>query len=156
MRPTSKPTREGTHGNDRPLGTASWTHPADVVAQHRYTNGALWLGRSPTDEATPIGFGDDRHVLLTSGNRGGKGTTFIVPNLVLWPVGGGCGPEGRECDPHGGAARTGVRVLRRHGPASPCPRSIRRRQQCPRNSEADSIRSMPSIPLIPKLSIEPP
>lgn len=70
---------------DRPLGTASWTHPADVIAQHRYTNGALWLGRSPTDEATPIGFGDDRHVLLTSGNRGGKGTTFIVPNLVLWP-----------------------------------------------------------------------
>ena len=71
--------------HDRPLGTASWTHPADVVAQHHYTNGALWLGRSPTDEATPIGFGDDRHVLLASGNRGGKGTTFIVNNLALWP-----------------------------------------------------------------------
>jgi type IV secretory pathway TraG/TraD family ATPase VirD4 len=69
---------------ERPLVTASWASHEDVVTRYRYKPGALWLGRSPTNEATPLGFDDDRHVLLVSGTRGGKGTTFIVPNLIRW------------------------------------------------------------------------
>lgn len=70
---------------ERPLGTVSWASHEDVVTRYRYKHGSLWLGRSPTNEATPLGFDDDRHVLLVSGTRGGKGTTFIVPNLIRWP-----------------------------------------------------------------------
>ena len=33
----------------------------------------------------PIGYGDDRHICLVSGNRGGKGTSLIINNLCFWP-----------------------------------------------------------------------
>ncbi|MEM6852893.1 MAG: type IV secretory system conjugative DNA transfer family protein [Planctomycetota bacterium] len=51
-----------------------------------HEEGRFWLGRAPGSEAAePLGFGDDRHVLLVSGSRSGKGTTTIIPNLLLWP-----------------------------------------------------------------------
>ncbi|MEP3901558.1 MAG: type IV secretory system conjugative DNA transfer family protein [Rhodopirellula bahusiensis] len=31
-----------------------------------------------------MGFGDDRHVLIVGGTRGGKGTTFLINNLCHW------------------------------------------------------------------------
>lgn len=35
-------------------------------------------------DATGLGYVDDRHVCLVSGSRGGKGTGVIVPNLCFW------------------------------------------------------------------------
>ncbi len=63
-----------------PLGTAQWQEPGE---EHRYETGDLWVGHSPT--GMPVGLRDDRHVLLVSGARGGKGASIIVPNLCAWP-----------------------------------------------------------------------
>jgi type IV secretory pathway TraG/TraD family ATPase VirD4 len=54
-----------------------------MEARHPYKAGKIWLGRS--QNPLPIGYGDDRHVCLVSGTRGGKGTSIIVNNLALWP-----------------------------------------------------------------------
>lgn len=70
---------------NKPLGTARWADPVEVIDRHEFAEGALWLGRSPTDDDTALGFADDRHVCLVSGSRAGKGTTVIVNNLALWP-----------------------------------------------------------------------
>lgn len=73
------------------LGTARWLSPVVVAEKHPYSEGRIWVGRSPlpndayASEGSAIGFKDDRHVLLVGGNRSGKGATFIVPNLCLWP-----------------------------------------------------------------------
>ena len=48
-------------------------------------NGQIWVGETFDGGPVPIGYRDDRHVLLVSGTRGGKGTGVIIPNLCLWP-----------------------------------------------------------------------
>ncbi len=68
---------------NRSLGTAAWATPSDVAAQ-TFQPGDLWLSRSADAEENPIGFDDDRHVLLVGGSRGGKGTSIIINNLCLW------------------------------------------------------------------------
>src|SRR5690606_26090574 len=65
-----------------PLGTAAW-YRAEGAAVRPFAHGDFWLGRLANGQ--PMGFRDDRHVLLTSGTRGGKGTSIIVPNLCMWP-----------------------------------------------------------------------
>jgi type IV secretory pathway TraG/TraD family ATPase VirD4/uncharacterized membrane protein len=65
---------------ERALGTAQWASPS--VNDH-FKQGDIWLGRAP-DQGS-LGYRDDRHVMLVSGSRGGKGTSSIVPNLCLWP-----------------------------------------------------------------------
>jgi type IV secretory pathway TraG/TraD family ATPase VirD4 len=67
-----------TPGQTR-LGTAEW-RPDILLPQ--YQIGAIWLGR--TADGASVGVRDDRHVLVCSGSRSGKGTSFIVPNLCLW------------------------------------------------------------------------
>jgi type IV secretory pathway TraG/TraD family ATPase VirD4 len=67
------------------IATAEWADPALVEEKYLYRDGEVWLGRSATDRLVPLGFSDDRHVCLVSGSRGGKGTTSIVNNIVLWP-----------------------------------------------------------------------
>jgi len=67
------------------LGTAQWEEPKSVEKKIPYKEGTFWLGRSITDKRKPLGYGDDRHICLVSGSRGGKGTSFIIPNLCLWP-----------------------------------------------------------------------
>lgn len=67
------------------VATAEWADPALVDAQYAYREGTVWLGRSGSEHETPVGYRDDRHVCLVSGSRGGKGTSSIVNNLILWP-----------------------------------------------------------------------
>jgi type IV secretory pathway TraG/TraD family ATPase VirD4 len=68
-----------------PLGTAQWMGQAE--ASHKLAmpaNGRsdrVWIGEALNDSATSFGYADDRHVLLVSGTRGGKGAGIIVPNL---------------------------------------------------------------------------
>ena len=73
---------------DVPLGTAQWMGPAEAAARMSFhpetPNDRTWLGEACEPLATPLGYGDDRHVCLVSGTRGGKGTGLIVPNLCFW------------------------------------------------------------------------
>jgi type IV secretory pathway TraG/TraD family ATPase VirD4 len=65
------------------LGTAQWEEQALVAKRYPFAEGKFWLGRS--EDATAIGYRDDRHVCLVSGTRGGKGTSVIINNLCFWP-----------------------------------------------------------------------
>jgi type IV secretory pathway TraG/TraD family ATPase VirD4 len=71
-----------------PLGTAQWMGLRE--AAHKFgmppdsPSDRLWIGETLNDEATALGYGDDRHVTLVSGTRGGKGAGVIIPNLCLW------------------------------------------------------------------------
>ena len=67
------------------IATAEWADPGLVEEKYLYSDGEVWLGRSARDRRVPLGFCDDRHVCLVSGSRGGKGTTSIINNLILWP-----------------------------------------------------------------------
>lgn len=65
-----------------PLGTANW-YRFDHDKRPTCKAGDLFLGRLPTGES--VGYSDDRHVLITAGTRSGKGASFLVPNISLWP-----------------------------------------------------------------------
>jgi type IV secretory pathway TraG/TraD family ATPase VirD4 len=67
------------------IATAEWANPEQVEQSYPYNDGTVWLGRSCGENNTGIGCRDDRHVCLVSGSRGGKGTTSIINNLILWP-----------------------------------------------------------------------
>ena len=65
-----------------PLGTAAWLQfPSG--ARPTFSRGDFWLSRLDSGEA--VGFRDDRHVLVASGTRAGKGVSVLIPNLCLWP-----------------------------------------------------------------------
>jgi Type IV secretory system Conjugative DNA transfer/WD domain, G-beta repeat len=84
-----------------PLGTAQWMSAGEELATFGFddrlfrlnddglwegrSNGQVWIGESFENNSAPLGYRDDRHVLLVSGTRGGKGTGLIIPNLCLWP-----------------------------------------------------------------------
>ena len=61
-----------------------FTLNADELWEGR-ANGQIWVGETFDGERSAIGYRDDRHVMLVSGTRGGKGTGIIIPNLCLWP-----------------------------------------------------------------------
>jgi type IV secretory pathway TraG/TraD family ATPase VirD4 len=71
-----------------PLGTAQWMGMAE--AAHRLgvpandSSDRILIGEPLNDNAVSFGYADDRHVLLVSGTRGGKGAGVIVPNLCQW------------------------------------------------------------------------
>lgn len=44
----------------------------------------LFMGRSLYNPFLNIGLEDSRHMLTIAGSRAGKGTTVIIPNLLLW------------------------------------------------------------------------
>src|ERR1035438_6220844 len=67
------------------IATAKWADPSLVEQNYAYRDGAIWLGRSASENQVPVGYLDDRHVCLVSGSRGGKGTTSIIPTLLTWP-----------------------------------------------------------------------
>jgi type IV secretory pathway TraG/TraD family ATPase VirD4 len=67
------------------IATAEWASPEEIEERYRYHEGTVWLGRSLSENPAPTGYRDDRHVCVVSGSRGGKGTTSIVNNLILWP-----------------------------------------------------------------------
>ena len=60
------------------LASASWHNGIP-----QFCDGMIWLGRDAANQ--PVGVDDDRHVFTAAGNRSGKGISFIVPNLFLWP-----------------------------------------------------------------------
>ena len=59
-------------------GTSYWHLPS-----HDFVTGRLWLGRD--GDGKPVGIDDNRHIVTVAGSRAGKGTSLIVPNLMLYP-----------------------------------------------------------------------
>ncbi|MBO6549312.1 MAG: type IV secretory system conjugative DNA transfer family protein [Rhizobiales bacterium] len=49
-----------------------------------YKKNALYVGRSLFNPFNDIGLDGEAHMLTVAGSRGGKGTTAIIPNLLLW------------------------------------------------------------------------
>ena len=66
---------------ERPLGTAEWDR--DGLSVRDYRPGDFWLGRSA--DGAMKGVGDDRHVMICCGTRGGKGVSVLIPNIIHWP-----------------------------------------------------------------------
>lgn len=59
-------------------GTSYWHS-----SSHDFVTGRLWLGRDGNGK--PVGIDDNRHIVTVAGSRAGKGTSLIVPNLMLYP-----------------------------------------------------------------------
>jgi|GEM_PF-366069 len=64
--------------------TAHWADPA-VLEQVGYEPGETWFGYTLTEHPSPFGYSDDRHIVTIAGNRAGKGTCAIIPNLCEHP-----------------------------------------------------------------------
>ena len=74
----------GTPAESGGAPRALWLDP-ELLAQSdtwRYETGKLFLGASG---GHAIGIADNRHCLTIAGSRAGKGTSAIVPNLLLYP-----------------------------------------------------------------------
>lgn len=69
------------HGGSVPLGTAAMSDGRGFLKPMQM--GDYWLGFDHTGQG--VAFRDNRHVLICGGTRGGKGVSFIVPNLCVWP-----------------------------------------------------------------------
>lgn len=67
------------------LATARWADPEFVAGRYEFKPGAFWLGRHPHLSEIPLGYLDDRHVLVCAGTRSGKGRSLIVNNMAVWP-----------------------------------------------------------------------
>jgi len=72
-----QPPRGFSDHTDQLLASASWQ-----ALTSPYRKGCIYLGRNGKGEA--IGVNDDRHLFTAAGNRAGKGTSLIIPNLYLW------------------------------------------------------------------------
>ncbi|MFZ5734735.1 MAG: type IV secretory system conjugative DNA transfer family protein [Pseudomonadota bacterium] len=70
---------EAVNAHQTQLGTAAWLLERNL---RQFQVGDVWLGR--TQSGDRVGIRDDRHVLVCSGSRAGKGTSFIIPNLCMW------------------------------------------------------------------------
>ena len=62
------------------LGTAEW---ASETPLRSAKPGEFLIGLNPQGDV--LGHRDDGHVAMVCRTRGGKGTSFIVPNLIEWP-----------------------------------------------------------------------
>ncbi len=67
------------------LATARWADPEFVAGRYEFKPGAFWLGRHPHLSEIPLGYLDDRHVLVCAGTRSGKGRSLIINNMAVWP-----------------------------------------------------------------------
>lgn len=80
--------RPGTPEASGQTARALWL-PPDVLARSSecaYESGKVVLGAvMGGDDLTHIGVRDNRHLMTIAGTRAGKGTSVIVPNLLLYP-----------------------------------------------------------------------
>lgn len=74
----------GTPANYGDAPRALWMPPPTLAGHEfwKYQTGKVFLGAS-CDQT--IGIADNRHLLTIAGSRSGKGTSAIVPNLLLYP-----------------------------------------------------------------------
>lgn len=71
----------GVAGRDDMVPAARWAEPGELGEAWAYKRSSIFLGYR---DGRGVGSADDRHVLLCSGSRSGKGVSLIVPNLLLY------------------------------------------------------------------------
>ncbi len=71
----------GVQGREDVVPGARWAEPGTLGEAWAYKRSSIFLGYR---EGKGIGSADDRHCLLCSGSRSGKGVSVIVPNLLLY------------------------------------------------------------------------
>lgn len=67
------------------IANARWADPDYIVDRYPFEPGTIWVGRNPHCFEDAIGYADSRHVLVCAGSGSGKGRSFIVNNLAVWP-----------------------------------------------------------------------
>ncbi|WJY21588.1 type IV secretory system conjugative DNA transfer family protein [Fontisubflavum oceani] len=74
----------GTNTSSDTAPRALWVDPKELSSHPNWTYeaGKVFLGSSCEK---PIGLSDNRHLLTIAGSRTGKGTSAIVPNLLMYP-----------------------------------------------------------------------
>lgn len=102
------------------LGTAGFATPAQALAAAKASQGAgVDLGNpfgaqageaAKSGAAQSLRFGLHKHVLMIAGTRGGKGTSYIIPNLLTYAGGA------FVLDPKGENARATFRTRSARGP----------------------------------------
>lgn len=71
----------------------------DLSQWYKYEDGSLLLGKIHSDHGLNFraGINNDMGFFVIAGSRSGKGTSFIVPNLIEWPGGVFCiDPKGEN------------------------------------------------------------
>ena len=117
LRMLGKPVPQATLAD---LGTAGFATPAQALAAAKSSQGAgVDLGNpfgaqageaAKSGPAQSLRFNLHKHVLMIAGTRGGKGTCYLIPNLLTY--------EGGVfvLDPKGENARATFRTRSAHGP----------------------------------------
>jgi type IV secretory pathway TraG/TraD family ATPase VirD4 len=66
-----------------PLATAEWGSPR-LLKPSEKAKGLFYLGNEEPDDDECLGLCNEQHVMAVGGTRGGKGSSVIIPNLLLW------------------------------------------------------------------------
>ena len=74
--------QEGKEGQDGSSEIAGYQE--EIPLRFEDQQYGLFMGRSSYNAKLNIGLEDDRHMITIAGARTGKGTTVIIPNLLLW------------------------------------------------------------------------
>lgn len=75
--------RPGTHVESGEASRALWLDPKELEDPFwQYGPGKIFLGS--TEDGQMVGVADNRHLVTVAGSRAGKGTSAIMPNLLLY------------------------------------------------------------------------
>lgn len=69
------------------IANARWADPDYIADRYFYEpeKGDVWIGRNPHNFGSVIGYRDERHIMVCAGAGSGKGRSFIVNNLAMYP-----------------------------------------------------------------------
>lgn len=69
------------------IANARWADPDYISDRYFYQpeKGDIWIGRNPHDFGSIIGYRDERHIMVCAGAGSGKGRSFIINNLAMYP-----------------------------------------------------------------------
>ena len=76
------PRGSGIAGRHEVGASARWGHPWDLGPNWDWGPGELLLGHW---QGRMLGRDDDRHTVTVAGNRAGKSSTVLIPNLLRYP-----------------------------------------------------------------------
>ena len=65
------------------LASAEWGNPR-LLRPSEKARGLFYLGNEEPDGDESLGLCNEHHIMAVGGTRGGKGSSVIIPNLLLW------------------------------------------------------------------------
>lgn len=92
--PRGKP---GTDATTDVAARALWFDPEKLRNNPKFTQDGTGLLIGELPDGTPVGIKDDRHAFSVAGSRGGKGISFILPNLTFYEGSIICSDPKGEC-----------------------------------------------------------